>query len=160
MGEVFSFISGLYFRGKLVYARAFERPSPELPGSFVITTGRGLVTPDVRMTLDDLTDFATTPIERTNARYRHALTADARVLAERLPPGAQIVLLGSIATSKYVEILLDVFGGALCFPQAFVGMGDMQRGAMLLRAAQAGVELDYVSALGAVRTKAGNGVSG
>src|SRR5438270_1706544 len=28
LGEVFSFLSGLYFRGKLNYARAFENPPP------------------------------------------------------------------------------------------------------------------------------------
>src|SRR5690606_217994 len=155
MGEVFSYISGLYFRGKLAYARAFERPTDGLPGSFVITTARSLIPPDTPMTLADLTEFATTPIDRENSAYRRALTADADLLARRLPARAQVVLLGSIATSKYVEILLDVFGDALCFPEPFVGMGDMQRGALLLRAAAAGVELPYVAAAGAVRSLAG-----
>src|SRR5918994_6396238 len=53
--EVFSFLSGLYFRGKLAYAEAFARPSPKLKtGAFVITTNRGLVPAATRVTLDDL----------------------------------------------------------------------------------------------------------
>ena len=43
IGEVFQFLSGLYFRGKLAYARAFARPPRSLSsGVFVITAGSGL----------------------------------------------------------------------------------------------------------------------
>ena len=155
MGEVFSYISGLYFRGKLAYARAFDRAPGGVPGRLVITSGQGLVPPEQPMSLSDLSRYAATPIDLRDPRYAGPLRADAERLAAELPPGARIVLLGSVATSKYVELLLEVFGGSLCFPEPFVGIGDMQRGAMLLRAAEAGVELPYVSALGAVRSLAG-----
>jgi hypothetical protein len=45
LGELFSFISGLNFRGKLAYARAFAPAPPGMPGAFVITPSRGLVPP-------------------------------------------------------------------------------------------------------------------
>ena len=53
-----------------------------------------------------------------------------------------------------MELLLDVAGDRLCFPEPFVGMGDMQRGSLMLRAASAGVPLPYVNAAGAVRSRA------
>lgn len=43
LGEVFAFLSALYFRGKLTYARAFARPTRGVPGVLVITPGEGLV---------------------------------------------------------------------------------------------------------------------
>jgi hypothetical protein len=61
------------------------------------------------------------------------------------------VLLGSIASSKYVDVLLMVFGSALMFPSEFVGRGDMSRGGMMLRAARAGQELAYRALSGAER---------
>src|SRR6185295_18728316 len=62
-----------------------------------------------------------------------------------------VVLLGSIATGKYVDVLLDVVGERLLFPTEFVGRGDMSRGALLLRAARSEVELGYAPVAGAVR---------
>jgi hypothetical protein len=55
------------------------------------------------------------------------------------------VLLGSVATTKYLDVLRDVFAESLCFPADFVGRGDMSRGALLLRSASAGTELAYVA---------------
>ena len=75
----------------------------------------------------------------------------AGALRARLPGDAEIVLLGSIATPKYVDVLLAAFGRALAFPGDFVGRGDMSRGGLLLRAARAGVELGYRPVDGAVR---------
>jgi hypothetical protein len=139
IGEVFSFLSALYFRGKLAYAQRFAAPD----GVLVITSGRGLVPADTPITLRDLRAFARVPIHPDEPRYVRPLRGDAESLRERLEPGAQVVLLGSIATPKYVEILLQVFGGSLVFPAPFVGRGDMSRGGLLLRATRAGLELDY-----------------
>jgi hypothetical protein len=45
-GEIFTFLSGLYFRGKLAYAEVFARPPQRLnTGVFVITPNRGLLHP-------------------------------------------------------------------------------------------------------------------
>jgi hypothetical protein len=66
-------------------------------------------------------------------------------------PGSEIVLLGSIASGKYVDVLTSVFGPRLLFPSAFVGRGDMSRGGLLLRCVRDGAELDYVPVIGAVR---------
>jgi hypothetical protein len=60
-----------------------------------------------------------------------------------------VVLLGSVASDKYISVLLSIFGERLLFPEAFVGRGDMSRGGLLLRCVRAGLELDYVPILGA-----------
>jgi hypothetical protein len=154
LGEVFSFLSGLYFRGKAAYARRFARPLAPLPGALVITSGRGLLPPDTRIGPEDIEGFAGIDIDRRNPAYTEPILADAHRLANSLPPASRVVLLGSIATAKYIEPLLSALGETLCFPRSFIGVGDMARGAMMLRAAAEGVELDYVSAFGAVRSLA------
>lgn len=144
LGEGFAFMSGLYFRGKLAYATAFGRGA-DAPCSLVITPTRGLQRPDVIMTRDLVEEFAGLDVADNEPRYRDPLLVDARALAARLPEGARVVLLGSVATSKYLDVLSEVLADRLYFPSAFVGRGDMSRGALMLRAAQDGVELDYVA---------------
>lgn len=151
IGEVFSFLSKLYFRGKLTYARAFAdaaiRPSPIL----VITADRGLVAPETRLRRDDLEQFCEVDISAGDERYLGPLRRDAAELCAALAPDDNAVLLGSIATGKYVDALLDTFGARLVFPNDFVGRGDMSRGGLLLRSAREGRELSYVPVAGAVR---------
>ena len=53
------------------------------------------------------------------------------------------MLLGSIASDKYLDVLAPALGGRLHYPPAFIGRGDMSRGGLLLRSAASGVELDY-----------------
>ena len=65
------------------------------------------------------------------------------------PPGSASG--SSIATSKYVEPLTDIFGSRLLFPSEFVGRGDMSRGGLMLRCAREGIELAYIPADSAVR---------
>ncbi|HEX6135082.1 MAG TPA: hypothetical protein VFZ24_14030 [Longimicrobiales bacterium] len=149
--EVFSFLSGLYFRGKHAYASAFAAPPYGLPGSYVITTNRGLLSPDVPVTADDLRAFGTVPIDIADARYREPLLRDARRIAAALAADATVVLLGSVASGKYVDLLLDVFGDRLRFPAEFVGRGDMSRGGLMLRCVDAQRELDYVTVSGTAR---------
>jgi hypothetical protein len=146
IGDIFAFLSGLYFRGKLAYARRFAA-SPQ--DALVITSNRGLVTPHARITLDDLRALGDVPIDARDLRYREPLERDAKALAQRTP-NAQVVLLGSVASGKYVDVLLDVFGARLYFPADFVGRGDMSRGGLLLRAVDAGVELPYIPVSGAI----------
>lgn len=151
LGEVFRFASGLYFRGKLAYAEAFASPPRGLPGALVIVPGAGLVLPRAVVQAGDLRTFAEVPVDARDPRFRAPLERDARALVNRLPPRVGVVLLGSIASDKYVEPLLAVLGPRLLFPAAFVGRGDMSRGGLMLRAARAGVELDYLPVEGAVR---------
>ena len=145
LGEVFTFLSGLYFRGKLAYAKAFSS------AAFVITPNRGLLPADVPITLEELRAFAEVDINEDDPRYRKPLVRDVKKLIRHLPADVQVVLLGSIATGKYVEVLLESFGKRLLFPADFVGRGDMSRGGLLLRCAVDGRELDYIPVLGAVR---------
>jgi hypothetical protein len=142
IGEVFSFMSGLYFRGKLTYAKAFSAPPSGLEGAYVITSAFGLVSPERVVTLDDLQAIADVPVDTEEPRYIEALSRDAKRLA-RAGRDWPVVLLGSIATAKYVDPLLEVFGERLVFPDSFVGRGDLSRGGLLLRAAKAGEELTY-----------------
>src|SRR6266496_1825481 len=121
IAEVFTFLSGLYFRGKIAYATAFAQPARGTPGVFIITPTRGLVDARTRIHLDDLREFATVNIHETDSRYRAPIERDSRRLAKRLPPRSEIILLGSIATGKYVDVLLANFRGRLRFPAEFVG---------------------------------------
>jgi len=151
LGEVFSFLSGLYFRGKLTYARAFATPEPSLTNILTITTNRGLVDADTLIQLDDLRQFGMVPIDATDARYHLPLSRDAAALSAQLTPDDKVILLGSIASDKYISVLQSTLGQRLLFPLAFVGRGDMSRGGLLLRAVDAGQELEYIPVANAVR---------
>ena len=156
IGEVFAFISGLYFKGKLAYALAFARPpdpGADLTGSgaLVITPNAGLRPVETAVTADAVRGFAGVDIASNDPRYRRPLLASARALDEEVGPDCEIVLLGSIASAKYVDVLTEVFGERLKFPIDFVGRGDMSRGGLLLRCARSGEELPYASVQGAVR---------
>jgi hypothetical protein len=148
LGEAFSFLSGLYFRGKLAYASRFARPCGGADGVQVITANRGLVAAETRVGLEDLRAFGSVDIQADDPRYREPLVRDIARLAE--DPTVELVLLGSVATGKYVDVLLDVVGGRLLFPSELLGRGDMSRGALLLRAAGEGRELAYEPAAGAL----------
>jgi hypothetical protein len=155
LGDVFMFISGLYFRGKLTYALRFAAP-PERGNAIVgcgvqiITPNAGLRSPDTCVTQKAVIAFADGDVHQDNASYRRPLEASARALAREIGPDCDVVLLGSIASPKYVDVLLAIFGDRLRFPIDFVGRGDMSRGGLLLRKSREGVELDYVPVRGAV----------
>jgi hypothetical protein len=150
LGDVFAFLSGLYFRGKMAYVRRFAAPPGGLPGALVITPTRGLVPPESPITAEVLREFADGAVELHNPGYRSPLEAHARALAEHAGD-AEMVLLGSIASDKYVKVLAEIFGERLVFPVDFVGRGDMSRGGLMLRAAESGQELEYAPVLGARR---------
>lgn len=144
LAEVFTFLSGLYFRGKIAYADAFASPPRGAPGALIITSNRGLVAPGVTTTLADLEAYARVPISTGSVEFRSALERSCRALGASVGQDTLVVLLGSIATGKYVDILLDVFGTRLRFPAEFVGRGDMSRGGLMLRCAEDRHELEYV----------------
>jgi hypothetical protein len=151
LGDVFAFISGLYFRGKTAYSSAFAAPPPGASGSLVITAGRGLLPPETLIGFDDLLLIAGVPIDLAEPRYRDPLVRDAQQLHKTIGPDCDLVLLGSIATAKYMEPLLEIFGSRLMFPSEFIGRGDMSRGGLMLRRARDGNELEYVPAFSALR---------
>ena len=151
LGEVFRFASGLYFRGKLAYALAFGRAPPGEPAAQVMAPGVGLLPADAVVRADDLRGFAAIPVDAREPRFREPLERGVAALAERLGPGGEVVLLGSVAAAKYVDPLVAVLGERLLFPADFVGRGDMSRGGLLLRAVRAGVELTYLPVAGAIR---------
>jgi hypothetical protein len=155
LGDVFAFVSGLYFRGKLTYARRFAvTPDAEnnmiAGGVYIITPNSGLRSPDTLVNASALRGFAGAEVASDNLQYRRPLERSARTLLAEVGPDCDIVLLGSIASAKYTGVLGSVFGDRLRFPVDFVGRGDMSRGGLLLRSAAAGCELDYVPVAGAI----------
>jgi hypothetical protein len=149
LGEAFSFLSGLYFRGKLAYAERFAHPPAEARGVQVITTDRGLLPGDAPVGVEDLRRFGTVDISQERPAYRLPLERDTKLLHQL--ENVEVVLLGSVATGKYVDVLLDIMGERLLFPTDFVGRGDMSRGALLLRAVRNDAELTYQPVAGAIR---------
>lgn len=146
LGRAFAFMSGLYFRGKLSYAERFGE-------ALVITPTRGLQPASLPFNLPLLREFAVGDVSLDNPEYRRALERDAKSLARRIGNAGQVVLLGSVASGKYVDVLLPIFGDRLRFPIDFIGRGDMSRGGLLLRAAASGHELDYQSLTAGVRPR-------
>jgi hypothetical protein len=150
--EAFSFMSSLYFRGKLTYARQFAAApdsagEPRISGIYVIAPGYGLVPPDWIITTERMRRLRRIPVDPRNRAYRKSLQEHAGELATRLgwiDEPSVVILLGSIATGKYIDLLWPIFGERLLYPRSFAGIGDMSRGALLLRAAQSREELEYV----------------
>jgi hypothetical protein len=147
LGEVFSFLSGLYFRGKLTYSNHFASPPSGLAPHYIITSDSGLMHAEETVSRARLRAFGDVPIDPLEPRYSHPLRMSVDALERHLPSNCQVVLLGSIATNKYVDILVQGFGRRLMFPREFIGRGDMSRGGLLLRAVTAGRELEYVPLL-------------
>ena len=148
VGNVFTWLSALYFRGKLEYARRFARAPADVPGALVMLPGLGLRPPETTISAADLARMGAIDVE--SPRFARPLRRDARDLREVHGPRARVVLLGSIATGKYTDTLLEVFGQNLLFPGDFVGRGDMSRGGLLLRASRSGEELEYRPVAGAI----------
>jgi len=151
IGEIYSFISGLYFRGKLAYAEAFPAAPQGIPAALVIVPGVGLVPPETPVTMEQLRAIAEVPVDEANETYRETLLRAARLLDQYAGPACVHVLLGSIASGKYIRPLLQVFSERLVFPADFVGRGDMSRGGLMLRCAYSRNELTYVPVAGAQR---------
>jgi hypothetical protein len=150
LGEAFSFMSGLYFRGKLAYARAFAHPPAGLSGAYVITTNRGLVPVETRVSAEELDSFSKDLIDAQNRSYSDPLVGTALAISAATSGDCPIVLLGSVASGKYTHHLLPIFGELLQFPLEFVGRGDMSRGGLLLRRAAANQMLEHGPVAGAL----------
>jgi hypothetical protein len=144
--EVFSFFSSLYFRGKLAYARSFARPPADCPGIWVITPTAGLLPHDALIQMPQLRSFGRAPIRVDNRLYCASLRRTAKQLAAMVGADCELVLLGSLATKKYLEILRPIFGSRLRVPSEFIGLGNMSRGGLLLRCVRENRELAYVEA--------------
>lgn len=149
IGEIYAFVSGLYFRGKLVYVDAFASPPPGVPGAMVIVPGLGLIPPSTILTLDQLAAISAIDVAEDNDHFTAPLLRDAAQMEEQAGPDCQYVLLGSVATPKYTTPLLGLWGERLLFPTEFLGRGDMSRGGLMLRCARSRSELQYRPVIGA-----------
>jgi len=146
LGELFSFLSSLYFRGKLAYARTFAEPPSNCPGILIITPTAGLMPHETIIRLSRLHSFSRGRIHIKNRHYCSSLRRSAKRLATQMGPDCELVLLGSLATGKYLDLLKPIFGSRLRVPQEFIGRGDMSRGGLLLRCVRENRELNYVAA--------------
>jgi len=151
LGDVFSFVSSLYFRGRVAYAAAFGRPPDDLARALVISAGEGLVSVDEAVTIARLRAWREVEIDARNEEFTRPLVEHAEALERAYGATTRFVLLGSVASDKYVRPLTAVFGDHLLFPLDFIGRGDMSRGALMLRAARDGRELPYRPIEGAAR---------
>jgi len=142
LGEVYSFVSGLYFRGKAAYAARFASGSA---GSRIITPGGGLCRLDERVTAERLADWQRVLIGEHNPHFTAPLARHVSELADSVGAETRFVLLGSVASRKYVVPLLEVLGPRLFYPAKFAGLGDMARGALLLRCVREQRELEYTA---------------
>ena len=163
LGAAFAFFSGLYFRGKLAYSLKFGfAAGADVDPVLVITPTRGLMAPHERVNPELIREFAGVDVSLDDLRYRGPLERDVKLLARNLPDEARVVLLGSVASGKYVDLLRPLLGHRLCYPTAFIGRGDMSRGGLLLRCVDDGTELDYEvladgrAAAGAAAAKTGS----
>jgi hypothetical protein len=147
IADAFAFMSALYFRGKIAYARHFAKPSQTLGGDgiYVITPGFGLVGQDWLITEERMKKMRRTDVDVSARNYVKPLKEHARAMSAELEHDAQVVLLGSVATAKYVDVLRPIFGQRLRFPSVFAGLGDMSRGGLMLRAVRANQELEYAT---------------
>jgi hypothetical protein len=150
LGEAFAFMSGLYFRGKLAYARAFAVAPDGCAGVLIITSNSGLVSADALVTPADLQAYCDVPIDARENRYTQPLVRDAAALAASCANDCSVVLLGSVASGKYVDHLLPIFDTKLHFPKEFVGRGDLSRGGLLLRSVTANRLLTHIPVAGTV----------
>lgn len=151
LGELFSSMSGLYFRGKLAYATAYATPPRNVSGTYVITASGGLLTPETCVNGDQLRGICAADIDCSNRRYVDPLERDLLEISNSGQEHCEFVLLGSIATPKYVDPLLRVLGLRLFFPLEFAGRGDLSRGSLLLRCVREGTQLTYVPVLNGPR---------
>lgn len=143
LGDVFTYLSGLYFNGKLTYARRYATPPASLGGEgiYIITMTDGILTPDHRVCVDDLRRYAAA--ERQTDEGRHAFEVSARALAMTIGPRCDVVFMGSVASGKYTDIIEPAFGERLLFPLELVGRGQLSRGALLFRCVKEDRELEY-----------------
>jgi hypothetical protein len=148
IGEIYSFMSGLYFRGKIAYAEAFCAGPLGHPSALVIVPGVGLIPPETITGMAQLRDIAQIEVAASNPVFRNPLLEAAKLLDQQTERSCSYVLLGSVASAKYTAPLLEVFGERLLFPTDFIGRGDMSRGGLMLRSAGSGLELPYISVQG------------
>jgi hypothetical protein len=110
-------------------------------------TSLGLHAPESPISVAQLSAMGKVAVE--SDAFVATLRRDVERINSDMRADTQVVLLGSIASGKYLDTLVDVFGARLVFPELFVGRGDMSRGGLMLRAARSGDELVYAMVAGA-----------
>ncbi len=136
IGEIYTHISTLYFRGKLAYGLHFGGEA----ATRVVVPGYGLELPSWQVDLSRAREICACPVDPQNAGYREPFARDVEALAAS--SDGPVVFLGSLATRKYLDVLVPILGKRLHHPVDFLGCGEMRRGSLLLRAVDADAELE------------------
>jgi hypothetical protein len=118
LGEAFSFLSGLYFRGKITYAGRFARPPAGLSGVQVITTDRGLVPADATVGVSDLRAFGA--VEQQTIRPTASLFSAILPSSNSFPTPRWSCSAASRATST-LTCFLRCLGTGCSFPARLWG---------------------------------------
>jgi hypothetical protein len=87
IGEIYAFISGLYFRGKLAYTGVFGAAPSGVPPAMVIVPGMGLVPPGTILSYDQLQSIANVPVDADNPAYREPFLRDVALLDQQAGRG-------------------------------------------------------------------------
>src|SRR5207237_3674928 len=82
IGEIYTFISGLYFRGKVAYAGAFASPPDRVPPALTIVPGVGLLPLATPINERQLRSIGDVSIDRDPHTFRDALLRDALLLKQ------------------------------------------------------------------------------
>ena len=69
IGEVYAFISGLYFPGKIAYADAFASPPEGAPPALIIIPDVGLAPPDAVLDTEQLSSIGEVSVENSPAGF-------------------------------------------------------------------------------------------
>src|SRR5262245_13421578 len=69
IGEVYAFISGLYFRGKLAYVEAFGDVREGVPPAVVMVPGFGLVPPGAVLNTEQLVSTGRVEVDEGNEAF-------------------------------------------------------------------------------------------
>ena len=124
----------------------FAKAPAGIPGRLIITPCRGLLQPETIVGLDELSEIAEERVAVDNPKYRDPLERDLGLLSQAVGSQARVVLLGSIATRKYIPLLIEKLEGRLVLPREFCRTGKHEpRGttvAVHARGARVGIYTD------------------
>ena len=144
--EAFTFMSSLYFRGKIGYARHFAAPPPELAlgsrttASWSSLPASGWCRRACRITPEEMKKLRRTPVDLKSRAYCAPMKKHVEQLRDLAPDG----LGGAPGQRRDRQVRGPAAAGPrdrLLFPRDFAGAGDMKRGGMMLRAVREDREL-------------------
>jgi hypothetical protein len=100
IGEVYSFISGLYFRGKMMYAEAFRAAPAGVPAVLVMVPGAGLVPPETIIDAGQLRAIAGISVAEDNPEFRDPCDDSRQIAGRARRKGLRLRVAGQCSERK------------------------------------------------------------